>query len=98
MSQIVADGIAVGDMQTVYKYGLIMLGVALAGSVSSVCVSFFASKTGAALARDLRNDVFLKVSNFANAEFDKFRSLRLSRELPTTLRRSRRLRSCFCVW
>lgn len=72
MSQIVADGIAVGDMQTVYKYGLIMLGVALAGSVSSVCVSFFASRTGASLARDLRNDVFLKVSNFANAEFDKF--------------------------
>ena len=36
MSQIVADGIAVGDMPTVYKYGLIMLGVAFAGSVSSV--------------------------------------------------------------
>ena len=72
MSQIVADGIALGDMQTVYKYGLIMLGVALAGSVSSVCVSFFASRAAAAIARDLRGDVFTKVSNFANAEFDKF--------------------------
>lgn len=72
MSQIVADGIAVGDMQTVYKYGLIMLGVALAGSVSSICVSFFASRAAAAISRDLRNDVFIKVSNFANAEFDKF--------------------------
>ena len=72
MSQIVADGIAVGDMPTVYKYGLIMLGVALAGSVSSVCVSFFASRAAASISRDLRNDVFIKVSNFANAEFDKF--------------------------
>ena len=72
MSQIVADGIALGDMQTVYKYGLIMLGVALTGSVSSVCVSFFASRAAAAIARDLRGDVFTKVSNFANAEFDKF--------------------------
>lgn len=72
MSQIVADGIAVGDMQTVYKYGLIMLGVALAGSVSSICVSFFASRAAAAVARDLRSDLFYKVSNFANAEFDKF--------------------------
>lgn len=72
MSQIVADGIAVGDMPTVYKYGLIMLGVAFAGSVSSVCVSFFASRAAASISRDLRNDVFIKVSNFANAEFDKF--------------------------
>lgn len=72
MSQIVADGIAIGDMPTVYKYGLIMLGVALAGSVSSVCVSFFASRAAASISRDLRNDVFIKVSNFANAEFDKF--------------------------
>ena len=72
MSQIVADGIALGDMQTVVKYGLIMLAVALAGSISSICVSFFASKVGARLARDLRNDVFCKVSNFANAEFDRF--------------------------
>lgn len=72
MSQIVADGIAVGDMPTVYKYGLIMLGVALASSVSSICVSFFASRAAAAISRDLRNDVFIKVSNFANAEFDKF--------------------------
>lgn len=72
MSQIVADGIAVGDMQTVYKYGLIMLGVALAGSVSSICVSYFASKAAAAVSRDLRGDMFYRVSNFANAEFDKF--------------------------
>ena len=72
MSQIVSEGIAVGDMQVVYKYGLIMLGVALAGSVSSICVSFFASRAAAAVSRDLRNDLFFKVSNFANAEFDKF--------------------------
>lgn len=72
MSQIVSEGIAMGDMPTVYKYGLIMLGVALAGSASSIFVSFFASRVGASLARDLRNDMFVRVSNFANAEFDKF--------------------------
>ena len=72
MSQIVSEGIAVGDMQVVYKFGLIMLGIALAGSVSAICVSFFASRAAAAVSRDLRNDLFFKVSNFANAEFDKF--------------------------
>lgn len=72
MSQIISEGIAVSNMQAVYKYGVIMLVVALVDSIAAICVSFFASKVGASLARDLRNDVFCKVSNFANAEFDKF--------------------------
>jgi len=52
--------------------GLMMLGLTLLGAIASILVGFIASKVAAGLGRDLRGHIFRKVSNFSNAEFDKF--------------------------
>nr|WP_217671645.1 ABC transporter ATP-binding protein [Marinitoga sp. 1135] len=52
--------------------GSIMLLIALISVTSAVIVGFFASKTAAGMARDLRKAIFSKVENFAGEEFDKF--------------------------
>lgn len=49
-----------------------MLLISLLGGVCTVGVSYFASRTAAGAARDIRKDVFKKVESFTSAEFDKF--------------------------
>lgn len=52
--------------------GGIMLLISLLGGVSSIAVSYLASRTAAGSARDIRNAVFKKVESFSSAEFNKF--------------------------
>lgn len=52
--------------------GLKMLGFSLLITICAVGVGFFASRLGAGVARDLRKDVFAKVTSFTSAEMDKF--------------------------
>ena len=52
--------------------GIKMLSLAFVGGAATVLVAFFASRVAALLAKNLRRDVFKKVVNFSNNEFDKF--------------------------
>ncbi len=52
--------------------GLKMLGFSLLVVACAVLVGLLFSRLGAGVARDLRRDVFTKVSSFTNAELDKF--------------------------
>ncbi len=52
--------------------GMVMLIISLISAAAIVGVGFFASRTAAGLARDLRKSVFTKVENFSKAELDKF--------------------------
>ncbi|MHC1719819.1 MAG: ABC transporter ATP-binding protein [Clostridiaceae bacterium] len=72
MSDIVNNGIAIGDINYIYKIGLLMLGVSMLGMVCSTAVGYFASKTAAGFSKDLRQAMFEKVETFSNAEFDRF--------------------------
>ena len=72
MSQIVNEGVVLGETGVILQVGLKMLGVALIGAIASICTGFLASRTGAGLARDLRHGVFSKVEGFSLTEFDKF--------------------------
>lgn len=72
MSQIVNEGVVLGETGVILRVGLKMLGVALLGAIASICTGFLASRTGAGLARDLRHGVFAKVEGFSLTEFDKF--------------------------
>ncbi|OUP03076.1 ABC transporter [Drancourtella sp. An210] len=49
-----------------------MLALAFLGLLASVTVGLLASRTAAAVGRDLRRDVFTKVVGFSSGEFDKF--------------------------
>lgn len=69
-----ALGVNTDKIQTNYilKAGVYMLGLSLLSAVCTIIVGFFASRTAAGLAVDLRRRVFTKVESFSNTEFDKF--------------------------
>ncbi len=69
-----AIGINTDSLQTKYIAiaGLKMIGIALIAMVATVIVGLLSARIAAGLGRTLRGDVFSKVINFSNAEFDKF--------------------------
>ena len=56
----------------ILKTGLKMLAVALLAAACTVTVCFLSARVGAGLGRDLRSAVYGRVTDFSNAEFDKF--------------------------
>lgn len=56
----------------ILRVGAQMLAVSLLGLVASIVVSYLGSLIAANIARDLRSDVFRKVTDFTNAEFESF--------------------------
>ncbi len=71
MSKIVAEGIMTQNMRTIWFYGGIMIAYAAGVVLCSVAVVFLAAWLGSGIARDLRRDIFAKVTDFSGAEFDK---------------------------
>jgi ATP-binding cassette subfamily B protein len=49
-----------------------MLLISILAGICTIGVSYFASRTAAGAARDIRKDVFKKVESFTSAEFDRF--------------------------
>ncbi|MDE6550716.1 MAG: ABC transporter ATP-binding protein/permease [Clostridia bacterium] len=72
MSQIITEGIMTVNIKQVLRVGGIMLGMSLAACASSIIVSFLASRVGSMISRDIRNDLFDKVTSFSSAEYNKF--------------------------
>ncbi len=56
----------------VFRIGFMMVLMALLSTAATIMVAFIASKIAAAVARNLRKDVFTKIENFSNVEFAKF--------------------------
>ena len=54
-----------------------MVLVSLVAGITNVSVSFLASRTSAAVARDVREDLFTKVESFSSQEFNTFSSASL---------------------
>jgi ATP-binding cassette subfamily B protein len=69
-----ALGMDVARLQTAYmlRVGILMLLLTLASVACSVTVGFLSARIAAALGRDLRRKLFVKVANFTNTEFDRF--------------------------
>ncbi|MBD5100281.1 MAG: ABC transporter ATP-binding protein [Clostridiales bacterium] len=72
MSNLVTYGIGTADMGQIWHYGWQMIVIALTACVCAVMVGFFSSQIAAKVSRDLRNDIFKQVMNFANEEYNKF--------------------------
>jgi len=83
MSDIVNDGIIYGVAYNVsrtdfiIRTGVLMLFVALLAGTASIIASYISPRIAAGAARDLRHDLFTKVENLSQAEFDKFSSASL---------------------
>ena len=56
----------------IFKEGLIMLGIALIGSLCAIGAAYLAARTATGAARNMRKDVFEKVESFSSAEFSHF--------------------------
>jgi ATP-binding cassette, subfamily B, multidrug efflux pump len=67
-------GMDTDKLQTNYIIlaGVKMLGIALISMIAAVIVGLISSRIAAGLSKNLRRDVFEKVTSFSNAEFDKF--------------------------
>lgn len=67
-------GISIEKTQSDYiiKIGSIMILIAFAGMAAAILVGFLSSRVAAGLGRNLRDNVFTKVAQFSNSEFDKF--------------------------
>jgi len=61
-----------GNIPFIWSTGRDMLLVALAGAAASIIVGYFAAQVAASVSKDLRSDLFKKVSSFSNAAFDKY--------------------------
>ncbi len=69
-----AIGMNLTRLQNMYmlRTGGIMLLITLLAGASAITVGFFASRTAAGFARNVRQAVFRKVESFSNTEFNKF--------------------------
>ncbi|MCE7735263.1 MAG: ABC transporter ATP-binding protein [Candidatus Heimdallarchaeota archaeon] len=67
-------GVDTERIQTLYNLnaGGLMLVMTLLAVICTISVSYLAAKIAAGMARTIRRDVFIKVENFSNTEFDTF--------------------------
>ncbi len=69
---IIDEGVVAGNLSVVYKYGAIMLGLAILMGGLSLLNSYCSAKLGASFGRDLRKTIFSKVQTFSQADVDEF--------------------------
>ncbi len=72
MSDIVDTGVLSGNVSFIVQTGIKMLLITLLSAACSIAVGYFAARTAANTARDMRADVFKRVQTFSNPELDKF--------------------------
>jgi len=72
MAAIVDGGILAGDVAAIWRYGGVMLAIAVAGGAANVLGGLFASRTSTGVGRDLRGAVFHRVSAFSLRELERF--------------------------
>jgi ATP-binding cassette subfamily B multidrug efflux pump len=71
-ADIIDDGVAKGDTGYIWRTGSIMLVISLGQIAASVVATFFAARAAMRAGRDIRNDVFERVSAFSEREVSSF--------------------------
>ncbi len=71
MARIIDEGILNKDLDTVLKWGFIMVGMSLVAFISGVTNSFFAAHTSQGFGYDVRESLYRKVQSFSFASFNK---------------------------
>jgi len=70
-SNIVNNGVAKGDINYIWKIGFEMVGFSLLSVVAAFGNVFLAARSSQKLGKNLRSDIYKKVINFSNDEFDQ---------------------------
>ncbi|SFR83846.1 ATP-binding cassette, subfamily B [Agromyces sp. CF514] len=71
-ADIINNGVAKGDTAYIWSTGGVMLLISLGQITASIIATYFAAKAAMRAGRDIRNDVFEKVSAFSEREVSKF--------------------------
>lgn len=71
-ARIIDTGVLNGDIPYIWRTGGIMLAVALAEVVTAVGAVYYGAQVSMAIGRDLRKDVFDKVTSFSAQDVGKF--------------------------
>jgi len=69
---IINKGVAQSDTDYIWRTGLFMLAVSLGQIIASVVATYFAARASMGAGRDIRADVFGKVSGFSEREVSQF--------------------------
>lgn len=71
-AEIIDQGVARGDTAFIWSQGVLMLVIALGQIVAAVIATLCAARAAMAAGRDIRRDVFEKVSGFSEREVSRF--------------------------
>ncbi|MCM3780814.1 ABC transporter ATP-binding protein [Microbacterium hydrocarbonoxydans] len=69
---IINKGVALSDTAYIWRTGLFMLAVSLGQIIASIIATYFAARAAMGAGRDIRSDVFGKVSGFSEREVSQF--------------------------
>ena len=71
-ADIIDKGVAAGDTAYIWSRGVFMLAIALGQIVASIIATYFAARAAMSAGRDMRRDVYEKVSGFSEREVSTF--------------------------
>ena len=83
MSGLIDYGIDMGNMQMVWKYGLILIAFALLQFTTGIASAKICSKVSAGFAANLRQDMYDNVQTFSFSNIDKFSTASIVTRLTT---------------
>lgn len=71
-ADIIDQGVARGDTAFIWSQGSLMLAISLGQITASIIATYFAARAAMAAGRDIRRDIFEKVSGFSERELSHF--------------------------
>ncbi|MDU6263178.1 MAG: ABC transporter ATP-binding protein [Anaerocolumna aminovalerica] len=83
MANMIDIGVGMGDMEYVYKSGLIMVGVSMLALIFGVLSGRYAARASSGFAGNLRKGIYYNIQEFSFANMDKYSTSGLITRLTT---------------
>ena len=83
IADLIDFGIEAGNLDVIYKYGIILLFMAILALVFGVASGLMCAKATAGFAKNLRQDLYHKIQEFSFANIDKFSTSSIVTRLTT---------------
>ena len=83
LAKMVDLGVEGGSMANIFKYGLILIGLAIVSLACGALSGHFAAKASAGFGSNLRHDLYYSIQDFSFANIDKFSTASLVTRLTT---------------
>ena len=82
-ASIIDKGIGAGSLPNVYKYGAMMVGIAILSLIFGILAGRFAAYSSTGLAANLRNAMYTNIQRFSFSDIDKFSTAGLVTRMTT---------------